>query len=718
MLRTVPEFAVLIGFAPAALVGYLLLLLSNSAVSIVPGLVVAIIGCEMWVRHRGNDTAALPELVERYRQFRFTMPGLLCWLVFGVGIAAVVMSRLGWVLERSSGGTIEMGTLVYDDMRTVGFPMSLAAFGVPLRNPLAVETFLMYPLGAFVLPAGIIALFPHAALAAIVADTVVITLLFVIVLMVFAARFDRPWVTVLFAVSCIFSVPLHWGFASKTSWYPALFGYAKDIFTVGNTTLVGLVMLGNHAVGLTMFITAGLLYSVLPLWIVTMLAATGAITSMDMTVFALVAAGLWLLYRRRLEWRFISVCAVALVITLLIMLPGLTGKMDGLQPRGPSFLRQNLFPLGAVISTEGSYFVIIAVGLIFATARQRLTPLISAGIAPLLFLLAFHWGSFWFWRGHFAIHPLFSMLCLAVVASIPSGAARTAVVGLWSLAVIPGILHSANDFKWFRTASPPVSVAKAEALHWIYNRTKLEDRVVSWKPAEATLAPSVDYLRAGSRAGKTVYDRYHVVIGYQRNLEMMSDLRRGIAANDYVIYERNDADFEDVLVGCKAPVAFQNQAVVIYKIDAKCRASLPGQPGIQHIDPMTAAPAGFAIYLSRHTAEAGSLARKRAEKLWEQKKYADAVALLTAAAERVPNIAEVHYSLGFSLQQLGRHKEAVAAFTRALDAGYLEFWARYARGTSYLDLHEKSKAREDLARATKLDPTHTGAKTLLEAASK
>lgn len=714
----------LIGLAAGGLAGYALLLFSGSAVAIIPGILALGLITEAWLRRRPAGTRELEGPVAVYRRFRSTWAGRICWVVLAIGALIVLIARFGWLTGRTTDGVVEIGTRVYDDMRTIGFPISLAAFGTPLRNPLAAETMLMYPLGAFILPAGMVALRPSFALHAIIADTVVISLLFAFVLMLFAAwlaRKDDGWHTaaaILFAVSCIFSVAFHWGeweWVRKSAWYPVLFTFVREGIstTVGNTTLIGLVMLGNHALSYTMYLAVGLLLPALPLAVLAMLTTFAAATSMDMSIFALVAAGLYLAWHvattRQWPWRLILLAALAAAVVGLIMLPGLTGRMDGLKPPAPSFLRYNLHPLGAVLCTEGPYFLILAAALPFVTGRARLIPLLAACFAPLPFLLAYHYGSFWFWRGHFAMHSLLSLLCLAAIASIRQNRIRTAVLSLWALAVLPGIWHNWQDIRWFRKASGTASAAQAEAIRWIYANTRLQDLVAAWKPDEQSLVPKEDYLRAGSRSGKVVYDRTHVVMGYQKNFELMSDLARGIAGNDYIVYFKDDPAMEQILKKCSAPVVFRNSGTIIYRIDGNCRGGLALLPG----DPLTAHFQGFASYLVAHPEQAQMLVRKRAEMFWQKTQYGAAISMLTTAAERSPNVGEIHYSLGYSLQQDGRNAEAVASFTRALELGYYEFWTRYARGASLLALGEKAKAAEDLRRATQLDPAHQGAKNLL-----
>jgi len=705
-----PEFCLLVGLPAFALTGYLLFMFSNSALSIVPGVMLCGIAGEFFLRRRGHEARELEGAAAEYGRFRLTRAGMLSWAILALAAVVVLVARWGWLTERTAGTMVEMGTLIADDMRTVGFPISLAAFGFPLRNPLAVETLLMYPLGAFIYPAGVVGLLPSLALQAIVADTVVATLYVGMVLAMFAAFVTRGGTALaaLYSLTCVFTLAFDWGTVGwfrEASWFRVLFDYVKPgVPSVGSTTLVGLVWVQSHALAFAALAAAALLFARTCPGIVTMLVVFGAATSMDMTIFALVAAAIWIAMRRELQPQFVGMCVAAACVAGLIMLPALSGKMDGLRPRGPSLPVDSLARIGAIVSTEGPYLLLIVLAMVWTRERRRLLPCVATCAAPMIFLFSFNSGSFWFWRGHFVMHALLAMLCAAAIAGISSATIRTALIALWAMALIPGIWNSwQQDIRWFQKASVPVTAAQAEAVRWIYRNTPLDARVAAWKTAEGSLVPSVDYLRAGSRAGKKVYDRAHVVIGYQRNLELMSDVARGIAANDYILYEKDDPVFEWMVTGCRAPAVFQNAAAAIYRVDVTCRANL-------------GTPAGdFSSYLAAHPAQAGVLARKRAEELWRERKFTDAVALLRAACDRLPAVAEIRYSLAFSLQQAGLHTEALTAFAKAQELGYAEFWVRYGIGNSYLALGEKSKAITELKRAAILDPVHAGLKTMLEA---
>ena len=92
-------------------------------------------------------------------------------------------------------------------MRTIGFPIALAAHGYPLRSPYAVDVVLPYPIGAFVFTSGHIALLPSLALHFLIADTVSATLFYsFVVLIVSAVIVQARIVQFLIAASGLISV--------------------------------------------------------------------------------------------------------------------------------------------------------------------------------------------------------------------------------------------------------------------------------------------------------------------------------------------------------------------------------------------------------------------------------------------------------------------------------------------------------------------------------
>src|SRR5580698_2827956 len=90
------------------------------------------------------------------------------------------------------------------------------------------------------------------------------------------------------------------------------------------------------------------------------------------------------------------------------------------------------------------------------------------------------------------------------------------------------------------------------------------------------------------------------------------------------------------------------------------------------------------------------LLRKKAEELWQNHQYKEAVQFLEPIVRLAPDSAEGHYSLAFSYALSGDSGQAVGHYTKALELGYSEFWVRYNRGAAYLALGDKTKAREDL----------------------
>lgn len=83
--------------------------------------------------------------------------------------------------------------------------------------------------------------------------------------------------------------------------------------------------------------------------------------------------------------------------------------------------------------------------------------------------------------------------------------------------------------------------------------------------------------------------------------------------------------------------------------------------------------------------------------------------ILLISAEAVPaqeNSAVSWFRKGFSAEDTGRHKEAVEAYTKAieLNPAYLE--AYHNRGVANYKLGKNQKAIDDLSRAIELDPKH------------
>ena len=80
-------------------------------------------------------------------------------------------------------------------------------------------------------------------------------------------------------------------------------------------------------------------------------------------------------------------------------------------------------------------------------------------------------------------------------------------------------------------------------------------------------------------------------------------------------------------------------------------------------------------------------------------------------------LAAAWYNLGKDLQQQGRRREAVHAFTKALRLHPNDTWALNNRGMTYLALDEKSKARRDLEAALTIDPAFEQARANLATVS-
>jgi tetratricopeptide (TPR) repeat protein len=747
--RRLPELCLLCGVPAFGLCGYVLLALTTSAASVLPGVAAAAVAGAWLLRQRNPaypPADPLPDVVQAYLEFRRTLTAKLCWASLLTLPVMVLGTKWLWLTGAAAGGRRYIGTNIVDDLRVVGFPISLAAFGYPLHHPASPDATLAYPLGPFQFAAGVIALWPRLALPAAIADSVTTAVLYGCVIMLAAAwltgrnrngKINLP--ALLLALSCTFSATYNLGRYSwlvAQPWYKFWFGYAPDagISTYGGTALDGLIWEPNHSQAFSAYLSAALLASggagpVLPI----MLCAFGAAASMDLTIWAVLAAAIWIgvkvLRRRPVPWNIAWPAAMAAVVFVLLSFPSLFGQMDGLKPRPPS-LENKQWLVATVINTHGIFLLTALLAAPLVGSWKRVRPLILAAAVPLAFVLAFHWGSFWFWRGTKLLNPLLALLCAAMLAALRIPRARVPLACLWIAGIGFGVANTKVLLEWYWFQSAPlVSPQMAEGIEWVYANTALNARVAAWRPDEGSLVPSTDYLRSGYRAGKTVFDRPQVIVGYARTLQLLTDIDRGIALNDYVISLRNDAEFEDILRACQAPAAFENPAMIIYRVEGRCRARLSssevsaacqrladkGLDLMKLPDPLAADEDTYFRYGAARHELAGALARRRAEALWSRRRFADAAHFLERMAAVAPEAAEVHYSWAVSLQSGGQPRPAVTEYNKAFSLGYPEFWIRYTRGTAFVALGEKKLARADLERAVALDPAHTDARAQLAA---
>ena len=730
-----PEMAFLAGWAAYALVGWVVLLATGSAVPVLP-VVVALCAAGTWFL-RSGDRGNLA-IWEPYRQFRATVWGQAA-LAAAVMLAVCVGSvRLLWLLGMPAGGTVPLGTNIWDDMRTVGFPLSLAAHGYPLMSPYAVDIRLAYPVGAFLFPASVMVLEPSLALPSIVMDSFAAGLFYGLVVVV-ASSFARGHglLRLLASLSAILSVSYNlWRIDLDRSsrWFDELYGYYKwnsYYTTVAWMPFNGMIWIPNHGIGFAAVVLVMLVFGFRRLpdrlergefSLCLLFAGYAAITSMDMTAMALVAGGLMLVSAgwcegRWTAWRLmwfrqgLGVCLAAFVLLSIVNWPTLSKQVDAQFETPFPLLTRPWFNVGVMLSTLGPYFLLLLLGLVLLRSRFW-----RAGgflwiplLVTLWFCAVFEYHSIWYWRSTFAMHLLLGLLCAGVAAAL-GRRGKAAFAGLWILALFPGTGQTLHDVKGFSEAVPRLPMAKGEAVRWIYRHTPLSARVVAFDRTGWSLAPDVNLLRTGDRAGKVVFDRIHPLIGYQAYLRRMSDLPAGIAANDYILYYNDRPEFSALLEMCGAPVVYENSQARIFHVDRGCRQRLKG--------PETA-PLMARYESARVRAEAKGVpltsgaVRLKAEQFWATGRFADAVRFLTTVAEEEPGMAEAAYSLAFSYQGAGEQAKAIAMYTRALELGYAEFWVRYNRGAAYLDLGDKEKARRDLLRARELDSSHAGVRQLL-----
>jgi tetratricopeptide (TPR) repeat protein len=89
--------------------------------------------------------------------------------------------------------------------------------------------------------------------------------------------------------------------------------------------------------------------------------------------------------------------------------------------------------------------------------------------------------------------------------------------------------------------------------------------------------------------------------------------------------------------------------------------------------------------------------------------FTQAVAAFRGCILKRPDDGHAHYCLANALRRLGRDREALASYTRAIDLYPAHVSAWNNRGYLYLNLGELKKAAADFSRAIDLDPNHAPA---------
>ncbi|MCC6364388.1 MAG: tetratricopeptide repeat protein [Bryobacterales bacterium] len=753
-LRTrLPEAAFLFGFSGYALFGYAALPFMLSARGIPVAVALGWL-CVWFLRAREGNNGAAPDFLEPYLQFRRTRAFLYSAGLLGLMCLAVCASRIPWMLGLPYHGDVLAGAGIFDDVRTLGFPISLAAYGFPLLSPLAVGMQLSYPLGAFLFPAGQIAWFPHFALPILIADSFLSAAFYsTVILLVAGSVLSSSWSRMLLAAAASVSVSFNlWnlGLSPQSDWVNYFYGFfhSNGIYTtIGFTPFTGMLYIPNHALGFASAVLAVLWFTKTGgkagpalLW-----GSFTAAVSMDMTVMAglvcllLLAPHLVrsLVRRSRPEpkiYNAVLVGAVCFVVFVAVNLPALSGKVDG--PFDPLFPvnRQLPYSIGMLASADGPYFLLLALGALLAGSSGQLARRYWGWVVPVLTGLTFcallEYHSIWFWRFSFAAHCLFGLLCAFQLEQL-SRRKQVAYACVSCVVLAAGCLQFAADIRDRWRFAPHASAGRQQAVRWIWEHTPLEARVAEYRSGEASFATAVEFLRTGNRAGFRIYDRSHPLIGYRHYESAMHSLEAGIDSNDYILVAAESRGFAGLLRACGAPVAFEDNEALVFAATSTCREEFR-HPELQRRlldyekqayarqssekvrDPGTLPEQLLADYVNKHPGEIGYL-RRRLDTLWEKGMFEQARHLIEPVLKAHPESAEANYSYAFTLHagnlDVGK---SIGYYDAAERAGYAAFWVHYNRAAALLKLGQYAKARQDAERAVALDPSRTDARRLLE----
>jgi len=738
------EFSFCLGLAAYSLIGSAALMIGHSSRGV--PVAVALAAAALWLYGR-KDPAPVPEVLRDYVVFRKTGAFRWCVVLLVVFTAAVTAARFPWLAEMETQRGVAMGTPIFDDVRTIGFPLALAAEGFPLRSPIAMEMELPYATAPFAWAAGWIAWVPGQALALLLADVAAQTLFYGFVVLLLGSAFV-PSLTarLLLAATAFFGSSINlWdlGIQKDWGWVRYFFGYFRlnQLYsTIGWSPLTGTIWIPNHVLGFAAILLAVLCFVRLgERRLALLFAVFSAASSLDMTVMGLAAMGLLTalpLLRQIWKgvkpaewvWPAVRICVAAAVTVAVVNLPSLTGRVDS--PYDPVFPINSVpqFNAGMGGSHYGLYALLfLVVWLVWRPATAFRTLWIVPLATGFVFSWLFEYHSIWFWRFTFAGHLLFGMWFAVHYPAVRS----RLYAGLWALILLAGLRQMYVNVEFGATQGPWVTRDKAAAMRWIEENTPVEAKVAEFRPAEANLVADPGFLRTGNRAGVRPYDRSHALVGYKDYKLKFAYLHHGIAANDYVLTPKSEREFIGVMDGCGAPRVFGNATLVVHRIDAACRAKLSdaGEQArlmkwndtmalrmalVKTTDPEKLETGALREYVILHP-EAMWALRKRMDELWGRNRAIEAAQMLAPVVEAHPDLAEAQYSYAFSLSVAGIDREkALTHYTKALELGYPEFWVRYNRGATYFAMGRNAEARADLERACALEPKHADAKRMLD----
>jgi len=543
-----------------------------------------------------------------------------------LGILCVI-TRLPWMLELRQHDTVSIGTGIYDDMRTIGFPIALAVKGFPLLSPYATTVGLHYPMGGFFFTGGVIATLHGNPLLPIQADIFVSVLFLVLtLLLVTVSVISQPSLRFLALLSMLITTAFDHRLI-KHGWNERLFhflyGYGIERpdwqTTLTWTTYTALLWLLNHAVA-----------AVALLFIISLLAPGEEVLEEDSLHFdadiirKTIVAGFiaCMIVACSLDMGVMLLTFVALLLFVCIawharvlrQLGLLRGSLASILVTGACatlyFIAVNYpalfhlvdspyehhfghFPnptmgynLAFLLSGFGIYLLLFALIFSFPVKPEKGKTTTWIYLLPILLfpcLLSVFWTSIWFWRAPLLLHWTFPLLLASMISHRVLHSWRyPAYLTLWLVALIPGTGQLTKDVCVSVQQAPRISPAQAQVYKWIYAHTDLHDRVVAYLPKEHSLAPDVNYLRLGNRAGDIPFDRIHALIGYRRYLREMKDLAHGIAGNDYIIVWEADSEMHGIMTVIHARVLFENSTASIYAIDASARHELD-TPQTRHL---------------------------------------------------------------------------------------------------------------------------------------
>lgn len=585
--------------AGALVTGYLLFTMANTILSMIPwslsiSVGICLMGTAAFILVSRNRQKPVPNRQEP-RSLFFLVSAMLVVALFITGVGII---RFSWIYHLHY--SFRAGSRIWDDMRTIGFPLSLAIHGLPLQGLYNPGSLVIYPVAPFLVAAGFIQLFPYHGLAIAIGDSLLQVIVFTAMFRLVICQIvkSEPWRMLCLAgalFNCSYSLTSFFSRVEQNPCYTYFFGYYTNcsIFrTIPWTTLSAAFWIPLHLLGAAMgillviqctslvrawkkesFVLACLLGSLLGCFSMDMAfltMGTSALIILIRTAKKGRAAFEWLLHHEIRAALPILLTGLAFMWTYRSLFSGVIDSPD--MGVIPILFHHPQWNLGNLVSAYGLYLLPLLVLVAIPNKREWIKSVAHSPHFLSLFVffitlngvfLAVFYPSIWFWRSSVFLQLLYPMIVAMGLDKVPSGRLNFAAIILFSVALIPGVAWCWNETKCY-SEEPPCLAWQSEVIRWIRQNTPLDASVVYYNNSQHSFAADVAFFRMGFRAGELPFDRNNATSGYRNYLNAMSSIEAGIKHNDYIVVLRDDEEIVEKLIQGGRAIVFQNDSLLVF----------------------------------------------------------------------------------------------------------------------------------------------------------